>query len=117
MKSKAPLFLIELLIMLLVFSAAAALCLKAFSKAESISIQNEMRTSAVANVKNTAEKIKSRKGFEAENSVVDCGEYRLFIEEKDSDFPLLGIAEITAIDKNGNTVFAMTASYQKEAAE
>ena len=47
MKSKAPLMLMEQMVMLLVFALAAALCLQAFVKADEISKQAEARDRAV----------------------------------------------------------------------
>ena len=50
MRSKAPLVLIEQMIMLLVFALAAALCLQAFVKADGISMQGEKRSYAVVEI-------------------------------------------------------------------
>jgi len=58
MKSKAPLALIELVIMLLIFSLAAALCLQAFSMADRISRQSEVRDNAALQAQNAAEILK-----------------------------------------------------------
>ena len=44
MKSKAPLMLMEQMIMLLVFALAAALCLQAFVKSEQLSSRSETGT-------------------------------------------------------------------------
>lgn len=124
MKSKAHLFLIELLIMLLVFSVSAALCLKTFSKAEQISIENEMRDSAVIDAQNTAQMIKSSGGiqtldgtFDGQKWVIDKGEYLIFVTEKESNIALLGSADITVTDKDSNEIFALEVSYQKEVAK
>lgn len=59
MKSKAPLMLIEQMIMLLVFALAAALCLQAFVKSQDISSRNEARDRAVIEAQNVAESLKS----------------------------------------------------------
>lgn len=58
MKSKAPLMLMEQMVMLLVFALAAALCLRAFVKADGISEQSEARDHAVVLCQNMAETIK-----------------------------------------------------------
>lgn len=58
MKSKAPLMLMEQIVMLLVFALAAALCLQAFVKADEISRQAEARDHAVVLCQNVAEQIK-----------------------------------------------------------
>ena len=49
MKSKAPLMLMEQMIMLLVFALAAALCLQAFVKSEQLSSRSENRDRLMAN--------------------------------------------------------------------
>ena len=47
MKSKAPLVLMEQIIMLLVFALAAAICLQAFIKADALSSASANRDKAV----------------------------------------------------------------------
>lgn len=59
MKSKAPLMLIEQMIMLLVFALAAALCLQAFVKSQDISNRSEARDRAVIESQNIAETLKA----------------------------------------------------------
>ena len=59
MKSKAPLMLMEQMVMLLVFALAAALCLQAFVKADEISERAEARDRAVLLCQTVAEEIKS----------------------------------------------------------
>lgn len=58
MKSKAPLALIEQTIMVLVFALAAALCIQAFVKADSISTNSEERSRAALAAQDAAELIK-----------------------------------------------------------
>ena len=59
MKSKAPLMLMEQMVMLLVFALAAALCLQAFVKADEISRRAEARDRAVILCQTVAEEIKA----------------------------------------------------------
>ena len=47
MRSKAPLAMMEQMVMLLVFALAAALCLQAFVKSDQLSQQGEVRDRAV----------------------------------------------------------------------
>ena len=47
MKSKAPLLLMEQMVMLLVFALAAALCLQAFVKSDGLSRRSEARDRAM----------------------------------------------------------------------
>ena len=62
MKSKAPLLLMEQMIMLLVFALAAALCLQAFVKSDASSRRIQNRDAAVNLVQNVAEVARSRGG-------------------------------------------------------
>ena len=47
MRSKAPLILMEQMVMLLVFALAAALCLQAFVKSDALSSRGEARDRAL----------------------------------------------------------------------
>lgn len=62
MKSKAPLLLMEQMIMLLVFALAAALCLQAFVKSDASSRRIQERDTAVNLVQNVTEVARSRGG-------------------------------------------------------
>ncbi|NBI90154.1 hypothetical protein D3Z45_06090 [Lachnospiraceae bacterium] len=62
MRSKAPLVLIEQMVMLLVFALAAALCLQAFVKADTISMQGENLSYAAIAAQNAAESIRHSGG-------------------------------------------------------
>lgn len=58
MKSKAPLILMEQLVMLLVFALAAALCVQAFALSDRTSLRNAARDRAVLEAQNAAEALK-----------------------------------------------------------
>ena len=58
MRSKAPLLLMEQMIMLLVFALAAALCLQVFAKSDSDSKHTEARDHAVVLAQSAAETIR-----------------------------------------------------------
>lgn len=62
MKSKAPLALMEQMVMLLVFAVAAALCLQAFVKSEQISLRSQARSNAALAAQNIAEMIRHSGG-------------------------------------------------------
>ena len=47
MKNKTPLVLLELLVMVLVFALAAALCLQVFVRSDQIARETQARTQAV----------------------------------------------------------------------
>lgn len=59
MKSRAPLVLMEQLVMILVFALAAALCLQVFVLADRVSARNEQTDRAVLACQNTAETLKA----------------------------------------------------------
>lgn len=58
MRSKAPLVLMEQMVMLLVFALAAALCLQAFAKSDGLSRESEARDRAAAACQNAAEAVR-----------------------------------------------------------
>ncbi len=62
MRSKAPLTLMEQMVMLLVFALAAALCLQAFVKSDQISLKSQAKGNAALAAQNTAEYIRSSGG-------------------------------------------------------
>ena len=62
MRSKAPLALMEQLVMVLVFALAAALCVQAFVLSDQTSRRNEARDRAVLEAQNAAEELKSVHG-------------------------------------------------------
>ena len=66
MRSKAPLALMELVVMLLVLCVAAALCLQAFLWAQEVSLENARRDGALTHIQSAAEVLKHCNGdFEA----------------------------------------------------
>ncbi len=91
MKSKAPLMLMEQMIMLLVFAVAAALCIQGFVKSADISDLSKARDMAVIEAQNTAEAV--RNGSE-EDYFIEKG--ALFTEEGGT----------INYDKNWNPVYA-----------
>lgn len=62
MRSRAPLVLMEQIVMLLVFALASALCLQAFSKSDQISRRGEETGKAAVICQTTAEVIRSYGG-------------------------------------------------------
>lgn len=62
MRSKAPLALMEQMIMVLVFALAAALCLRAFAAADALSREKEARDRAITEGQSMAEIYKSAAG-------------------------------------------------------
>ena len=62
MKSKAPLVLMEQMVMLLVFALASALCLQAFVKSGDLSQRSAARDRAAVEAQNAAETLRSQSG-------------------------------------------------------
>ena len=68
MRNKAPLAIIEQVLMLLVFALATVLCLKAFVWADTRSLESAQRDKAIVQAQSAAETLKS------------CGDYALSAE-------------------------------------
>lgn len=62
MTERRPLLLVELLVMLLVFSLAAALCLRGFAWAQDRSVQLQQQAQAAVQAQNAAELLKHTRG-------------------------------------------------------
>lgn len=92
MKSKAPLILIEQLVMLLIFALTAALCLSAFVKSDNISKASETRSAAVLAAQTAADIIRTAGGETLEkaaktaNAVYEDG---VMTQYFDSDWNIL----------------------------
>ena len=126
MRNKAPLALMELLIMVLVFALAAALCLQAFSSADRQSRQSAARDRAVAEAQNAAEVLKGHRGnYEAAAAcyggswdgmrwVISYDDCTLQVLPRDSGHDLLGCAEIQVTSTDGTPLFSLSAAWQKE---
>ena len=72
-KSKAPLALMEQMVMLLVFALAAALCLQAFVKSDQISLKSQARSDAALAAQNIAEYIR-HSGGSIENALKETAD-------------------------------------------
>lgn len=137
MKSKAPLALMEQLMMILVFALAAALCLQLFVLSNTLSRDGETRDQAVTAVQNAAETLKANDGsFEAlaalrggvltkkgcqigydDNWQVVPVEKAAFVVTAESavnDQPLLGSAIVTVKGANGKEWFQITIGWQEK---
>lgn len=121
MKDKATLTLMELLIMVLVFSLAAALCLKAFVWSTQKTRENQIVAQAAIAAQTAAEELKAVRHAEARSVTYDenwqpseDGCYILKTEPFRST--LLGGAEITVADRQGNELFSLSVRWQEDAA-
>lgn len=139
MRSKAPLVLIEQMVMLLVFALAAALCLQAFVLSDQRSHRSEARDFAASAAQSAAETVRSCGGgvqdaFAAAAGLLDGsvedgvlvveydedwqpaadGIYLLTAAEVSSGQPGLASAEVLVSEKNGGEpLFAVTVAWQE----
>ena len=137
MKNKAPLALMEQLIMILVFALASALCLRLFVYSDRVSVSGAARDQAAAVVQNAAEALKLSGGSmeslahmlggEADADIWRMG-YDSSWQETDEkrpafiaqakitgdDIPLMGSAEVSASTADGKPLFQVTVCWQEE---
>lgn len=134
MRSKAPLALMEQLVMVLVFALAAALCVQAFALSSRLSQRNEARDHALLQAQNAAETLKSLGGDYAQAAKTYGGTwdgttwtvswdetwqqgdgnaaYRMDVTPEESGQALLGEATVTVCDEAGTTLAALPAAWQ-----
>lgn len=141
-RSKAPLPLMELMVMILVFALATVLCLQAFLKSDRLSRKGENRDRAVALCQSAAEAVRASGGDMAlTSSLLDAaypygwnqmpleigydeswekaeqGEavYRLLVMPVDSGVSGLGKAHISVTeDSSDEILFELDAAWQME---
>ena len=137
MKSKAPLSLMEQLVMLLVFALAAALCLQVFVLSGQMSRMSEARDRGVTAVQ---EVIKAsggdvqqcemllggssdgqlwQIGYDADWKEVpmEQASYQLRVTPVATEIPGLGSAQVSALEKDGDILFQVTISWQEVTGE
>ena len=136
MRSKAPLALMEQIVMLLVFSLAAAVCVRAFVLADRVSRDNAARDQAALKAETAAEVYKACRGdgalaVEKLGGSVERGAwvtlwdadgeqareeknaaYRVRVEPEQGG-GLLGRAAVTVSAKDGGTLFEMEIAWQE----
>ena len=98
MKNKAVLSLIEEIAMVLVFAIAAAICLRVFVHANTLSRNLELTDSAYILARNTAEVIKNTSGKVLDGGTIEQSEengLQLKVIEKDSGSSHLASAVIS----------------------
>ena len=135
MRNKAPLALMEQLVMILVFALAAVLCLQVFVVSDRLSRESEARDRAVTAAQNAAETLKSCAGdferaasirgrLENENWILDYDEnwqpteenaaYYVKVTPGDSGHELLGTAEITVHQEGKReSIFTLPVAWQE----
>ena len=136
MKSKAPLTLLELMLMLLVFALAAAVCLRAFVLADRMVKESDIRDGACLQAQNAAETLKYTHGdyvltAELLDGVADPALLTIYYDENwqpvsrpdtytlravpaRTESELLGGADIRVTDVAGKEHYALTVLWQKE---
>ena len=114
MKSKASLLLMEQLVLLLVFAAAAALCLRIFVHADMISKQTARRDEAVIMAQNAAEMLKSTGDPQLARQMFTDEELKMEILEEDSGIPGFSTVKIAIFDENIE-IFALRTGWQEVA--
>ena len=137
MKNKAPLALMEQLIMILVFALASALCLRLFVYSDQVSVSGAARDQAAAVVQNAAEALKLsggsmeslahmlggeadadiwRMGYDSSWQETDEKRPAFIAEAKiaEDDIPLMGSAEVSASTADGKPLFQVTVCWQEE---
>lgn len=137
MKNKAPLALMEQLIMILVFALASALCLRLFVYSDRVSVSGAARDQAAAVVQNAAEALKLsggsmeslagllggeadadiwRMGYDSSWQETDEKRPAFIAEAKitGDDIPLMGSAEVSARTADGKPLFQVTVCWQEE---
>lgn len=125
MKNKAPLPLMEQLIMILVFALTAALCLQGFSLASRMSYRQKARQDAVILAQNAAECLKSNHGDYESTAAQLNGQWDeqcLTVTSQDdlhlqilpikTESPLLGSAQIQVLSPQ-ELLFELTVAWQE----
>ena len=137
MKRKAPLALMEQMIMVLVFALAAALCLRAFVLSDRISRESEAQDRAVLLAQNAAEVCKAGGGdlemhlrvlggevdgdswtafYDVQlNPVVSAEDavYQIVVQPETAEVPRMGCAAVTVYDADGAVLFRLPAAWQE----
>ena len=136
MNNKTLLNLVELVLMVLVFSLASALCLRAFVYADTVSLENEQVSGAMREARSAAEILKSVKG-DADKACALRGKltepdtwtvlydesWEITENEEETAYTLtahlsreglLGSARIEVSGKDGTSLFTLTGSWQED---
>lgn len=113
MKDKTSLLLLEQLVMVLVFALAAALCLQAFVRADTISRETARREEAVILAQNAAELLKAQAGDPTQAQALGGDGFRVEITRRTAPVPGLGQARIEVFYES-ELLFTLNAGWQEE---
>lgn len=123
MRNKAPLALLEQILMLLIFALAAVICLRVFLWSDDASRQSATRDDALVHAQTLAETVKAHGGdfaaaaaafggtVEDGTLVITCEDYTLRAE-KESPAPYLGRAEIV-VEAEDEVLFTLPIAWQE----
>ncbi|SFQ36184.1 hypothetical protein SAMN02910358_01766 [Lachnospiraceae bacterium XBB1006] len=124
-RSKAPLALMEQVIMVLVFALAAAICVKAFVMARSMSIQSRTRDRAMEICQSMAEQYKSEQLNTTPEAVFYDGMWRVteenstykleFKADNNDAYEVSGTLYMVEVEKN-KIICKLKVAWQKEGA-
>jgi Tfp pilus assembly protein PilV len=112
MKSKATLFLMEQLVMLLVFALAAVLCMSVFVRSDRISEEIKQRDEAVILASNAAEMLKAAKNPQEVLKAIEKDGFTLEIQEEESGIAGLKQAKIIVFCDQ-DEVFSLQTGWQE----
>lgn len=137
MRSRAPLLLMEQMVMLAVFALAAALCLQAFVKSDGLSRESEARDRAAVVCQSAAEVIRHGGGdlaraaetlggqygqgllwldYDEDWAPDPEGVYRLTAQGMPGEMPGLCLARVAVEGEDGEVLFSINIAWQGEAA-
>ena len=126
MRSKAPLTLIELCIMVLIFAFAAALCMRGFVWSELTAEKNTATDNAAVCIQNAAEMVKYTKGecissegypkYDDVNWNECSSEDAVFVlsASQPEKIPGLGKTELFVEDSDGKLLISVDVAWQEE---
>lgn len=112
MRSKAFLSLMELLVMILVFALASALCMQVFAYAQGISLETARRDEAVVLAQNGAELLKAGTAADEIEAILSGEAYTVQIRELSQEIPGLARSEVT-VSYEDEVLFSLTVGYQE----
>lgn len=120
MKHRTPLVLIELTVMLLVFSLAAVLCLQGFAWADAQSVEECRKDQAMQQLQNAAELLKSGQKLpetllfdENWQQVSEDPAFTLRLTPVEQEIPYLATARLEITKADGSALGELTVSWQE----
>ena len=120
MKHRTPLVLMELVVMLLVFSLAAGLCMQGFAWADTQSLEENQKDRAFLQLQNAAEQLKAGEEV-AETLLFDENwqstqknpVYVMKLTRLEREVPYLAAAQLEITDRDGKSLGKLTVSWQE----